>query len=162
MLSVRKATIDDLDRIDEIFVIAKKYMKEYGNTKQWSGDYPNSLDAKKDIKNDCSYVVVDDGKVVGTFAFIIGEEKNYLYIENGKWLNDEPYGTIHRIASDGKGVFKCALDFCKSFNVDIRIDTHKDNKPMIHVINKYGFKYCVIIYVADKTERLAFQLCKKS
>lgn len=164
MLKVRKTTINDLDRIDEIYKQAKSFMKRYGNTKQWSGEYPNSYDTQIDIKNDCSYVVVnDEDKVVGTFAFIVGVEKTYLKIFEGKWQNDEPYGTIHRIASDNKthGVFECAIDFCKTFNLDIRIDTHKDNAPMIHLINKHNFVYCGIIYVRDNTERLAYQLCKK-
>lgn len=164
MLKVRKTTLADLDRIDDIFDVAKAFMRANDNMKQWSGNYPNSLNIKEDIEKNYSYVVVDDNdRVVGTFAFIIGIEETYLNIYEGKWLNDEPYGTIHRIASDNMthGVFECALNFCKTFDVDIRIDTHKDNKPMIHLINKHGFIYCGIIYVRDKSERLAYQLCRK-
>ena len=31
---------------------------------------------------------------------------------------------------------------------NIRIDTHLDNRIMQHVIKKYGFTYCGIIYLA--------------
>ena len=40
---------------------------------------------------------------------------------------------------------------------NIRIDTHLDNRIMQHVIKKYGFTYCGIIYLASGDERLAYQ-----
>ncbi len=36
-----------------------------------------------------------------SFAFILGEDPTYQQID-GAWLNDQPYGTIHRIAGNGK------------------------------------------------------------
>ncbi len=44
---------------------------------------------------------------------------------------------------------------------NIRIDTHLDNRIMQHVIKKYGFTYCGIIYLASGDERLAYQLIKE-
>lgn len=49
------------------------------------------------------------------------------------------------------------LSFAESFGVDIRIDTHKDNKPMLHLIRKNGFTRCGVIIVDDGTPREAFQ-----
>ena len=37
---------------------------------------------------------------------------------------------------------------------NIRIDTHRDNKPMRHLLEKYGFTYCGIIYLLNGDERL--------
>lgn len=164
MLKVRKTTKNDLNKIDEIFLCAKEYMKKSGNKSQWASDYPNSKDTLIDIDNDCSYVIIDENDdIVGTFALITSEDPNYKIIKDGKWLNDDKYVTIHRIASNmkRKGVFKTALGFAKTYNLDIRIDTHIDNKTMIHLIENNGFKYCGIVYMKDKTERLAYQLCKK-
>ncbi len=72
----------------------------------------------------------------------------------------EPYETIHRIASapGAKGLADIALDFCKTKGVNIRIDTHADNVPMLGWIAKHGFKYCGIIRVKDGSPRKAFQL----
>ena len=39
----------------------------------------------------------------------------------------------------------------------IRIDTYRDNQIMQHVIKKYGFGYCGIIFLANGDERLAYQ-----
>ena len=163
MLSIRKTRYEDLDKIEEIFLHARAFMKSTGNSKQWAGEYPGAKDVRKDIENNNAYVVVENNEVVATFAFIVGTEPSYLNIYDGAWLNDEKYGTIHRIASDGskQGIFAVVLAYCLTFGVDIRIDTHFDNKVMQHLIEKNHFKYCGIIYVEDGSERLAYQLCKK-
>lgn len=158
MLEIRKSTYDDLDRIAEIFAYARKQMALNGNPSQWKNDRPSMELVKKDIDVSNSYVVLNEGKIVATFALIVGIEPTYLDID-GKWLDDDPYGTIHRIASDGsvKGVFNQVIDYVSKRGVDIRIDTHKDNKIMRHLIEKNGFVYCGIIIVDDGTPRLAYQ-----
>jgi len=45
----------------------------------------------------------------------------------------------------------------KTPEANIRIDTHKDNRIMQHNIEKHGFTYCGIIYLANGDERLAYQ-----
>ena len=40
---------------------------------------------------------------------------------------------------------------------NLRIDTHKDNKIMINLIEKAGFERCGTIYVDDGTPRIAYQ-----
>ena len=158
MLEIRKSTYDDLNRITEIFAYARKQMALNGNPSQWKNDRPSMELVKKDIDVSNSYVVLNEGKIVATFAFIVGVEPTYLDID-GKWLDDDPYGTIHRIASDGsvKGVFDQVIDYVSKRGVDIRIDTHKDNKIMRHLIEKNGFVYCGIIIVDDGAPRLAYQ-----
>ena len=160
---IRHSTLNDLNRIEELFVCARKYMKESGNPNQWKDNRPDINLVKKDIENNNSYVVIEDDKIVATFACIKGIEPTYLNID-GNWLNDEEYVTIHRIASDGsvKGIFDFTIKYCEKFNVDIRIDTHVDNKTMRHLIEKNNFVYCGIIIVDDGSERLAYQkLCRK-
>jgi RimJ/RimL family protein N-acetyltransferase len=39
----------------------------------------------------------------------------------------------------------------------IKIDTHSENTSMQRVIKKNNFEYCGIIYVEDKSSRLAFE-----
>ena len=159
MLKVRLTREEDLCRLEEIFSYARKQMALHGNPSQWKNDRPSMELVKKDIINGNSYVMEDeDGQVVGTFAWIPGIEPTYLDID-GKWLDDAPYGTIHRIAASGKrkGIFDEALRFAESFGIDVRIDTHKDNAAMLYLIEKHGFQRCVIIIVDDGTKRIAFQ-----
>ena len=158
MLEVRKTAVEDLDEVEKIFIHARKQMATNGNPTQWGNDRPSMELVKKDIVEGNSYVVLNDGRITATFAYIIGIEPTYLDID-GAWLNDEPYGTIHRIASlnEVKGIFDFVIDYVSGYHTDIRIDTHRDNKTMLHLIEKNGFERCGIIIVDDGTERIAFQ-----
>ena len=72
-------------------------MRKNGNTKQWTGGYPTEEIIKKDIENGNSYVCLDEEqKIVGTFAFIQGDDPTYAHIYDGAWIDDkQPYGVIH-------------------------------------------------------------------
>ena len=97
-----------------------------------------------------------------------------------EWLDDTlPYATIHRLAStrDSRGVaqacFSWAWEQCRRLGsapgqsprpgakaplqYTLRVDTHADNHIMQHGIQKAGFTYCGIIYLADGSPRLAYQ-----
>ena len=80
-------------------------------------------------------------------------------IEEGKWLEDSPYGTIHRLASDGqiKGIFAACVSFCQNICPHLRADTHHDNLTMQHLLVKNGFAQCGIIYISDGSPRIAYE-----
>ena len=153
---IRNAELRDLNQIKDIYAHARQFMKETGNPNQWFDYYPREEIIIDDINKRLNYVFVEDDRVVGVMAFIIGKDPTYSYIE-GKWLNDEKYGTIHRIASISSGVFDEAVKFASKKVPNIRIDTHKDNIVMQHLILKNDFTYCGIIYCHDGTPRLAYQ-----
>ena len=69
---------------------------------------------------------------------------------------------IHRIATNGlsHNFFENVLSYCLNLINHIRIDTHKDNKIMINLLLKCGFKEVGIIYCDTGEERLAFELIK--
>ena len=156
---IRTATYDDLSRAREIYAIARAAMRAEGNMVQWvPGDGPEErIDA--DIPLQQLYVMEDGGIIYGVFAFIIGDDPTYDYIE-GAWRSDTPYGTIHRIASDGthRGVLSECIAWAREKIPHIRIDTHADNKTMRAAVAKQGFVPCGTIYVSDGTPRIAFDL----
>ncbi len=156
---IRLAKSSDLSRILTIYSIARQYMIDTGNTTQWKATHPSVEMLENDIAVGQLYVIEENNVVHGVFAFIIGEDPTYTYIENGAWLNNQPYGTIHRIASSGevKGMFDQCLSFCKEKMDTIRIDTHENNHTMQHLILKNGFKQCGIIYISDGSPRIAYQ-----
>lgn len=161
-LEIRMSREEDIPRMQEIFADAKKRMRAEGNLRQWK-NYPKDEELRLDILLQRSFVVTDGDEIVATFVFMIGEEPTYRYIEDGAWPENGDYGTIHRIASDGKhhGILKMALDFGHHFMYNVRIDTHEDNKTMRAAIEKLGFERCGIIYVADANSdhepRIAYQ-----
>lgn len=158
-MEIRKAVAADLDQIMNIYQYAREFMKQTGNPGQWGEHFPPRELIEGDIEKQQSYVCVENGKVQGVFVFIIGEDPTYAVIEDGAWKNDEPYGTIHRIAgaAEAKGIFANSIAYCKGQVDNLRIDTHRDNRVMQHLIEKSGFERCGIIYVADGSERLAYQ-----
>ena len=99
---------------------------------------------------------------MGTFCFILGDDPTYQQIYEGTWLNNEPYGVIHRLATNGKqkGVSENCLNWCFERWPNLRVDTHRDNKVMQHILTKYGFQRCGIIYVKNGTERIAYQMTR--
>ena len=149
----RKTTEEDIEKVMEILEKAKKQIARFG-IDQWQDGYPSEEDIRKDIKEGISYVLVDEGEIVGTTAFLFEEEEAYKNLVAGQWLtNNEKYGVIHRIAVDGekgkKGYAKELLqnmeEIAKRQNVfSIRTDTHKGNNGMKSYLYKNGFTYCGI------------------
>ena len=157
---VRKAKFEDVAAIMSVIDAAKKIMRQSGNMHQWEDNYPSETVITSDIQKNGGFVVEDDGKPVGYFAFLPSPDPTYAKIYEGEWLDDErSYHVIHRIASypHAHGIFSSIMDFCFSHDANIRVDTHKDNKIMQHNLLKHGFTYCGIIYLSSGDERLAYQ-----
>ena len=159
---IRKTTINDIPQLREIFAFARQFMVKTGNPNQWVDGYPSDDQLMEDIESGDSYVVENNDKVVATFVLRGGIDPTYNKIYGGEWLNEEPYATIHRIASTGeiKGIMNIAITFALKQYENIRIDTHSDNKVMQQIAKKEGFRYCGIINCWNGTERLAYQYTK--
>lgn len=157
-MEIRNIKLEEFEEVKKVYANARKIMKNSGNLTQWGDNRPSEETLLNDIKNENLYGIFENGELLGAFALIFGEDETYKVIR-GHWLNDEPYATIHRIASSGKknGLMKNILDFCESKSKNIRIDTHEDNLIMQHILSKNGYEKCGIIYVDDGTERIAFQ-----
>lgn len=160
MLQIRKGTPADLNAIMACIDCARTFMRANGNHSQWTDGYPSPEIIAKDIALGQNYVGTDEsGELVMTFAFIIGDDPTYTVIENGRWLNNHPYGTIHRLASNGKHrhILKACVDFCFTQTDNLRLDTHADNRTMQQAALKLGFTPCGTIHLTDGSPRLAFQ-----
>ena len=134
---IRRAEEKDIDEVMSLYEHARKYMAENGNPGQWVNGYPAREDIEKDLNRSALY----------------------RRIENGCWLNEKPYGFLHRIASAGrkKGVASFCVQWCLARCGNMRGDTHRDNKPMQRVFEKNGFKRCGTVYMEDGTPRIAYQ-----
>jgi len=159
---IRLATANDINRITEIYSHAREFMKNSGNPDQWGDTHPPVNLIEERMKLNQLYVDVIEDCIHGVCALVPGKDDTYSYIENGNWLNDEEYVTIHMVASSGevKKVFESFCDYAKTLSANVRIDTHSDNKVMQHCIEKQGFTHCGTIYVRNHSPRLAYQWCK--
>ena len=160
--TVRNAENSDLPRIEEIYAYARAFMVKTGNPNQWGITNPPHEWLVDDIAKRLLYVITDGESIHGVFYFYIGADPTYGTIEDGAWKYDAPYGTIHRIASDGSGgILKTAVRFCAGLIDHIRIDTHHDNVVMQNAVAKLGFERSGIIRLANGDPRIAYELLIK-
>ena len=98
---IRKAEYTDIRRALDIYDSARRFMRSRGNAVQWVNGYPSEELLRADVAAGQLYVMEDAGGVYAVFAFIIGDDPTYQVID-GAWLDDgTPYGTLHRLGSDG-------------------------------------------------------------
>lgn len=160
-MNIRAARLCEIETIMEIYDDARRFMRASGNMEQWTGGYPAFEIAEKDINDGNLYVCEENSEIHGVFCYFYGNDPTYDLIYEGKWLNDLPYGVIHRIAvsknSHGKNVAAHCFEFAYDKCGNLKIDTHRDNIPMQKSLRKNGFSACGIIYLASGDERIAFQ-----
>ena len=163
-MTIKKTTMAELPAVMQIYDEARAFMRESGNQEQWPEGWPSVEQITEDIEKGASYLCLNDSNEIATvFYFKVEEDPGYAIID-GKWLNNEPYGVIHRIArsqsvSNTKGSGAFCVEWCFSQHQNLRIDTHRDNAPMLVMLKRLGFKYCGVIQLwpGKDGERIAFQ-----
>ena len=167
-MEIRHSQTADLPRMMELYAYARQFMAEHGNPNQWGPtNWPPQELLEEDIAAGRSYVCTHDGRIVGTFAFLFGPdiEPTYRTIYDGAWLDDSPYGVIHRMAGDGsvKGIGAFCIEWALEECGHVRVDTHGDNVVMQNLLAKLGFTHCGTIYVEeDDYPRLAYEKLSES
>ncbi len=163
-MMIRRAVLSDMEDICSIYEYAREKMRRSGNPGQWGDHYPPGEIIKAEICSGNSYVLTDGCRTGAVFALIIGEDATYRRIEQGSWLNQEPYAALHRMAGNGtfRNVSGICLEFCEARLREekisnIRADTHADNGIMQHLLEKNGFQKCGRIYARDGSPRIAYQ-----
>mgnify|MGYP003304582947 CR=1 FL=1 len=161
---IKQADMNNIEEILTIYKEAREYMALNGNKDQWADNYPPRKLIEEDITLGKCYIAYDK-EICGVFYFAIENDPMYEVIKDGEWLNDNSYAVVHRIAvsknTHNKGIASQCIDYaveiCKQNNIfDLRMDTHKDNLPMQHFLEKKSFEKCGIVYADDRTERLAY------
>ncbi len=162
---IRPATEADLPAVLPVFEAAKAIMRADGNHDQWGAPgFPGDALLLRDIARGGGFVISSEAEgeveksIVAYFALLPSPEPTYDVID-GAWLTDGHYGVIHRIASypEVHGIFSAVIDFAAARYPHLRIDTHRDNRIMQHLIDMAGFTYCGVIWLEDGTERLAYE-----
>lgn len=159
-MEIRPAHMGELARIMQLYAEGGAYMRENGNPAQWAGGYPSVGIVREDIAAGRLYAVWEEGEMLAVFCYFYGEDATYAQID-GTWLNDAPYGVIHRIAVGANAHRRGIASRCFSFALarcgNLKIDTHRDNIPMQRTLAKNGFTYCGLIRLEDGSLRMAYQ-----
>ena len=163
-----KARMEHIDRMCEIMEDAKSQLRNLG-LDQWQKGYPSREVWIQDAKEGCTYLAVEEGKIIGIFAFQDTPDPSYDVID-GAWLTYGPYASMHRVCvadeSKGRGVAGKMFAYCfelaaKAGFHSVRIDTHPGNLPMQRALAKAGFVPCGKIHLSGGCEdgdlRLAYE-----
>ncbi len=141
-MEIRVAERSDLPRLMELYDAARAFMRRRGNDVQWVGGYPSREMILAGIDAGEQYVCLNDGSIAATFWFAAAPEPTYAEIFDGPgWLDDAPYGVVHRLASDGsvRGVGAFCLEWCLERCGNIRVDTHACNAVMQNLLERLGY-----------------------
>ena len=166
-MKIQLSTFEEIPAIIAIINDAKEYLASQ-KIDQWQNGYPNAEQVANDIKNNESYVVVnDENEIIATAMFTTNPEPTYKIID-GNWNIDEneKYGVVHRMAIKKEfRKFGLATFIFHEFHMQLlekkikslKIDTHEKNLGMQALIKKLGYTYCGIIYTNYHAKRVAFE-----
>lgn len=162
VLTFRMANESDRESILEIYLEGAEALKADG-VDQWQGQYvPSFKDIDEHLGIDL-YVLEYHRKIVSTVCLVEGIDEDYESI-NGKWNTSIPYISIHKVATSNKykkqsfakKMMSYIENLAKRKRMDLRIDTHKDNKKMRNFIISCGYKYTGEVVLQGELERLAY------
>lgn len=162
VLTFRMANESDRESILKIYLEGAEALKNDG-VDQWQGQYvPSFKDVDEHLGVDL-YVLEYHRKIVSTVCLVEGIDEDYENI-NGKWNTSLPYISIHKVATSneykkqsfGRKMMSYIENFAKRRRMDLRIDTHKDNKKMRNFIISCGYKYTGEVVLQGELERLAY------
>ena len=162
VLIFRMANESDRESILEIYLDGAEALKTDG-VDQGQGQYvPSFKDVDEHLVVDL-YVLEYHRKIVSTVCLVEGIDEDYENI-NGKWNTSLPYISIHKVATSNeykkqsfaKKMMSYIENLAKRKRMDLRIDTHKDNKKMRNFIMSCGYKYAGEVILQGELERLAY------
>ena len=167
-LIFRQAQSCETDRIMQIIRQAQARMHAAGS-RQWQDGYPAPGHISADIGRNRGYVLCKPGvegplSVIAYGAVVFDGEPAYAGIE-GRWLTDGAYVVLHRLAvaggMQGRGLATAFLrrvgELARRRGVcAFRVDTNFDNRRMLRLLEKEGFRFCGTVRYAGG-ERLAFE-----
>ena len=166
ILAVRPSRMEELEDLLEIVECGRAALAARG-VPQWNDGYPNRETVLADLRKNVSYTVTLDGKPIATAVILLDGEPDYNEIKDGRWLQDGPYVTVHRVATHKNATRTGAATRLileaeriareRGFS-SVRIDTHRQNLVMQAFLERNGFTRCGVIHLRRSgAERIAFE-----
>ncbi|MCX5775368.1 MAG: GNAT family N-acetyltransferase [Firmicutes bacterium] len=158
------ARYEDLPAILSIIHEAQAFLKTQ-NSGQWQDGYPTEGILQNDINQQRLYVARNGNDVCGVCA-VLNYDPDYSSLTSGSWIIKVPYLVIHRFAVSDKyrrsGVGKYMLSETEKLAkrqqiIDIKVDTHEKNVPMISLLLKSGFEKRGEVLLEQTKQRVVFE-----
>ncbi|MBN2604751.1 MAG: GNAT family N-acetyltransferase [Bacilli bacterium] len=157
---LRKATLRDVDKLDDLAVCVIQHMIE-AKIPQWTLAYPRSEHFKKDILVDGLYVFEESNEILASCTILPENDPAYTTIHS--WIKQKSL-VIHRILvhpdHQNQGIAIKFIEMAKALAKaqgmeSIKIDTHRENYKMRRFLAKNGFIELDYLVVID---RIAYEL----
>lgn len=147
---IRKATIDDIELIEDAYNEHFKHEMEYGAfTVFKKGIYPTGRDAERAIHVGTLYVYEENNNIAGSIIVDRVQPAEYAKIVWGNSFAKDEIMVIHllmvRPSMAGKGIatalVKYAIELAENNSCKaLRLDTGSQNIPAVSLYKKLGFQ----------------------
>lgn len=147
---IRKATLDDIDPIEDTYNEHFRYEAEHGAfTVFKKGVYPTKKDAVKAVQNGALYVYEENNAIAGSIIVDKFQPKEYAGIAWGHDISDDKVCVIHlllvRPSMAGKGIASALVEYAVELAKNnsckvLRLDTGSQNVPAVSLYKKLGFE----------------------
>jgi len=163
---IRKMEMNDAAEVYSLIEAGRARLKA-GGIDQWQNNYPLLCDVEEDAGRGNGYIMENDGMIAAYGVLQSEAEPTYKNIYEGRWLTEGGYATIHRLCvaqgADGKGLGGRMMDELIALagrlgHTSVRVDTHRQNTVMQHMLSVRRFERCGIVYMSDGSERIAYEL----
>ena len=177
-MTIRPATREDIASVQQMYAHSRSVMRQMGDTEQWTNGYPKLEHIEADLRGGWLHIIESDPNPsaggalpapVGCFTLIIPPssssptselEPTYSTIYRGRWIDTQhPYAVLHRLAAAPrqKGIAEATFFYAKQRCPYLRADTHRTNLAMLHILERQGFVHSGMVFMADGTEREAYE-----
>lgn len=151
---IRKATFDDIARIEETYNEHFMHEMEHGAfTVFKKGIYPTRKDGEKAINDGTLYVYEENGSIAGSIVVDRVQPEEYRGIVWVKNLRSDEVMVIHllmvRPGMAGKGIGSSLVRYAgelakKNSCKALRLDTGEQNIPAVSLYKKSGFQVVAV------------------
>ena len=161
------ARYDDLPAVDALLSAGRAYLRAQG-LDQWQNHPPAPQETRAHFERKELFVVREGDAVIGTFV-LVHHEPAYDRID-GAWQQNGAYVAVHRVAvapefrrhGVATAIFAAACAVARESGAKaVRIDTHRDNRPMRTALERNGFVLCGTVINSTGETRVAYEKCIK-
>ncbi len=165
--SVKLVQKNDMKTVLKIINDGKEYLAE-NNVDQWQICTPSEKIIENDISRQQGFLIYKDDRPAAYEVISFEREEAYHNPIDGSMKLEGDYATIHRTSAAkefrSSGISHQMFDFALlhaylNKKKIMRIDTHKDNKIMQHIIMREGFEYVETVQFteSDRMRRIVFE-----
>jgi ribosomal protein S18 acetylase RimI-like enzyme len=151
-MDIQKGTMDDLNKIVEMYIIARRDLKE-NDIHQWDYNDPSVQMLQADLKAGTLYVAKDGERILGSVVLDEQKEPEHEDIDWGVEKGKALY--LHRLVVhldyQGEGTGKALMAFADQYAKEhgytsIRLDAYEENDVARGLYEHFGYEEMGKVY----------------